>query len=229
MILFILNRRGKVSDEADDLFAGLDDPKPKTTPSATKSDFMSSLFGTKTNNNNSSNNVGPNPTKARDFVLEEKYKTPSSSAASEESSVKPPMASQRSRRGSPFMLPTTTSTASERNSAPNPNPNPPNQFNFEPSSSNNIVDPRLSTTNFDTKTSSYPQVNETMKHQFDRLGEFEKEQQFKLVKDLEEHKRQLDAQQAEHRMILGRSVADRLNRIVISNNAPLHHQACNNL
>ena len=96
LILFILNRRGKVSDEADDLFAGLDEPKPKTTPSATKSDFMSSLFGTKTNNNNSSNNVGPNPTKARDFVLEEKYKTPSSSAASEESSVKPPMASQRS-------------------------------------------------------------------------------------------------------------------------------------
>ena len=68
-----------------------------------------------------------------------------------------------------------------------------------------------------------------MKHQFDKLGEFEKEQQFKLVKDLEEHKRQLDAQQAEHRMILGRSVADRLNRIVILNNAPLHHQACNNL
>ena len=75
------------------------------------------------------------------------------------------------------------------------------------------TDPRLSTTNFDTKTSSYPQVNETMKQQFDKLGEFEKEQQFKLVKDLEEHKRQLDAQQAEHRMILGRSVADRLNRI----------------
>ena len=190
---------------------------------------MSSLFGTKTNNN--SNNVGPNPTKSRDFVLEEKYKTPSSSAASEESSVKPPMSSQRSRRGSPFMLPTTTSaasTASERRNS-NPNPNPPNQFNFEPSSSNNIVDPRLSTTNFDTKNPSYPQVNETMKHQFDKLGEFEKEQQFKLVKDLEEHKRQLDAQQAEHRMILGRSVADRLNRVVISNNAPLRHLACDNL
>ena len=42
-----------------------------------------------------------------------------------------------------------------------------------------------------------------MKYQSRQMEEFEKEQQTKFVKDLEDHKRQLDVQQAEHRNILG--------------------------
>ena len=109
-------------DEDDDLFAGLDDgprskPTKTTSSGASKSDFMSSLFGndTKTNSNRGTTSLASstNPSKNRDFVLDEKYKTPaaaaSSSAVSEETSAKPSMGPQRSRRGggSPFMSSTT--------------------------------------------------------------------------------------------------------------------------
>ena len=109
-------------DDDDDLFAGLDDGPPRSKPNkttssgASKSDFMSSLFG----NDTKPKNTGPslasssNLSKNRDFVLDEKYKTSgtataSSSAVSEETSAKPPMGPQRSRRGggSPFMSSTT--------------------------------------------------------------------------------------------------------------------------
>ena len=62
------------TDDADDLFAGLDPPRPKTNPStsaASRNDFMSSLFGGGSKTNTAS--ATSNPTKSRDFVLEEKY------------------------------------------------------------------------------------------------------------------------------------------------------------
>ena len=82
-------------------------------------------------------------------------------------------------------------------------------FNFEASSSSNMTasDPsRLS--NFlanDNKTNSHLEASETMKKQFQELETFEKEQQLKLIRDLDDHKRQIEAQQAEHRKVLGRA------------------------
>ena len=86
-------------------------------------------------------------------------------------------------------------------------------FNFEASSSSNMTasDPsRLS--NFlanDNKTTpptnSHLEASETMKKQFQELETFEKEQQLKLIRDLDDHKRQIEAQQAEHRKVLGRA------------------------
>ena len=110
-------------DDDDDLFAGLDDGPPRSKPNkttssgASKSDFMSSLFGNDTKPKNTSQSLAPssNLSKTRDFVLDDKYKTSgtaaaaSSSAVSEDTSAKPPMGPQRSRRGggSPFMSSTT--------------------------------------------------------------------------------------------------------------------------
>jgi hypothetical protein len=51
-------------DDTDDLFGGLDDPKPVSRQS--KTDFMSDLFGSK-NDENSLN-------KGKEFVLDDKYK-----------------------------------------------------------------------------------------------------------------------------------------------------------
>ena len=197
------------SDDADDLFAGLDPPRPKTNPStsaASKNDFMSSLFGgggSKTNTASATSN----PTKSRDFVLEEKYINPANNntaavAASDISSAKPPTAAQRSRRGSPFMAAPNLPSASKTSDFDQPPSNP--NFNFEPTST--VVttsDPptRLST-NPSTVVSSN-KVTEAMINQSRQMEEFEKEQQTKFVKDLEDHKRQLDVQQAEHRNILG--------------------------
>ena len=198
------------SDDADDLFAGLDPPRPKTNPStsaASRNDFMSSLFGgggSKTNTASATSN----PTKSRDFVLEEKYINPANnnitvsvSASSDISSAKPPTAAQRSRRGSPFMAAPNLPTASKTSEFDQPPSNP--NFNFEPTST--VVttsDPnRLSTTPSTVISSN--KVTEAMKNQFSQMEEFEKEQQTKFVRDLEDHKRQLDVQQAEHRNILG--------------------------
>lgn len=209
-LIFLCFRRGRMekSDDADDLFAGLDPPRPKTNPStsaASRNDFMSSLFGgggSKTNTASATSN----PTKSRDFVLEEKYTNPANNntaamAASDISSAKPPTAAQRSRRGSPFMTAPNLPTASKTSDFDQPPSNP--NFNFEPTST--VVttsDPtRLSTTTSTVISSN--KVTEAMKNQFSQMEEFEKEQQTKFVRDLEDHKRQLDVQQAEHRNILG--------------------------
>ena len=202
------------SDDADDLFAGLDPPRPKTNPStsaASRNDFMSSLFGgggSKTNTASATSN----PTKSRDFVLEEKYINPANnnisvsvSASSDISSAKPPTAAQRSRRGSPFMAAPNLPTASKTSDFDQPPSN--SNFNFEPTSTvGTTSDPptRLSTIPSSTVVvSSDSNVTEAMKYQSRQMEEFEKEQQTKFVKDLEDHKRQLDVQQAEHRNILG--------------------------
>lgn len=57
----------KQDDDVDDLFGGLDDPKPKSEASRiSKSDFMSDLFG--------GSKTGSEFGKAKEFVLDEKYK-----------------------------------------------------------------------------------------------------------------------------------------------------------
>ena len=212
------------SDDADDLFAGLDPPRPKTNPStstASRNDFMSSLFGgggSKTNTASATSN----PTKSRDFVLEEKYINPANnnitvsvSASSDISSAKPPTAAQRSRRGSPFMAAPNLPTASKTSDFDQPPSN--SNFNFEPTSTvGTTSDPptRLSTIPSSTVVvSSDSNVTEAMKYQSRQMEEFEKEQQTKFVKDLEDHKRQLDVQQAEHRNILGNYTNTFLRRI----------------
>ena len=172
---------------------------------------MSSLFGgggSKTNTASATSN----PTKSRDFVLEEKYINPANnnitvsvSASSDISSAKPPTAAQRSRRGSPFMAAPNLPTASKTSDFDQPPSN--SNFNFEPTSTiGTTSDPptRLSTIPSSTVVvSSDSNVTEAMKYQSRQMEEFEKEQQTKFVKDLEDHKRQLDVQQAEHRNILG--------------------------
>ena len=89
-------------------------------------------------------------------------------------------------------------------------------FNFEASSSSNMAasDPsRLSTfltnDNKTAPTNTHLEANETMKKQFQELETFEKEQQLKLIRDLDDHKRQIEAQQAEHRKVLGRALTMR--------------------
>ena len=45
-------------------------------------------------------------------------------------------------------------------------------------------------------------VNENLQKQMNQMEEFEREQQTKFMREIEEHKRQLEVQQVEHRKIL---------------------------
>ena len=84
-------------DDDDDLFAGLGDSKPKAsvTPKANNNSFMNDLFGGG-GSGNKSTTTRPNSGvggPSRDFVLDDKYKTPdgatSSVSASKSSSSMP--------------------------------------------------------------------------------------------------------------------------------------------
>ena len=165
-------------DEDDDLFAGLGEPKIKAKPTA-NNDFMSSLFGSDGNKN--SNRRGST---TKEFVLEDKY--------TKKPELNPPRGPGRRGSGTPFLN-------TEQPKIPEPViPQQPSQ----PPSHTQLEFTEAPTTTIRTPTSSSNVVNDNLQKQMNQMEEFEREQNSKFLREIEDHKRQLEMQQMEHRNIL---------------------------
>ena len=160
-------------DEDDDLFAGLGEPKIKAKPTA-NNDFMSSLFGSDGNKN--SNRRGST---TKEFVLEDKY--------TKKPELNPPRGPGRRGSGTPFL---------NTEQPKIPEPVIPQQPSQPPSHT------QLEFTEAPTPTSSSNVVNDNLQKQMNQMEEFEREQNSKFLREIEDHKRQLEMQQMEHRNIL---------------------------
>ena len=115
-----------------------------------------------------------------------------------------------SRRGSgtPFLSSEPKNSANTVLSPPNPlNPDPmqptsPVKSQFQPPSFSAPNDSFLASKPQETSNSSSSVVNENLQKQMNEMEEFERKQQSKFLREIEEHKKQLEMQQIEHRKIL---------------------------
>ena len=80
-------------------------------------------------------------------------------------------------------------------------PTSPVKSQFQPPSFSSPNDSFLAVKQ-ETSNSSSLVVNENLQKQMNEMEEFERKQQSKFLREIEEHKKQLEMQQIEHRKIL---------------------------
>ena len=179
-------------DEDDDLFAGLGEPKIKAKQVATSNnDFMSSLFGSDGSSSKSSNRRGST---TKEFVLEDKY---TKKSQPEINNTAPARGPGRRGSGTPFL-----NTEQPKNHITMPEPVIPQQAS-QPPSHTQLEFTEAPTVTIRTPTSSSSTVvNDNLQKQMNQMEDFEREQNTKFLREIEDHKRQLEMQQMEHRTIL---------------------------
>lgn len=168
-------RKPKIEEDEDDLFAGLgglNDSK-KTN----KDDFMTSLFGGQKQNGQ----------KPKEFVLDDKYKRsgPAASEATPAEAKQPPQPA-RSRRGTPYTIPNPAETTSSLNPLSLETADPLQQQ--QPRKSSEVTWLSQPPSQQPLDDSKVVVNHDGLRKQIQQLDEFEKDQQARFIREIEEHR-----------------------------------------